>query len=467
MFKREKFECRRFISSSTIDVNGKAIAYECISEDNPFYSDDGEIIASIFSFSYFRKCDDNTSRPVVFAFNGGPGSSSVMLHSALLGPKRIVYSSDLNSSDFKVEENSEWLLDIADIVLVDPVSTGFGTLLDSSCSSDFFGIKQDAEAFVSFVEMWLRRYNRYKSRKYIIAESYGCARAAMALEIASGQGRERCYDISFDGVVFIGNTISEGGYFNVNLPVEKSVIGFETYAALNWFHNTDHSISLESWESSAREFANSEYLVALNKGNELSENEREDIISKIIHFTGVGREYLERKNLKLNSYSIKNEILRTKGLCVSRLDGRITRPLFSSFQDEEKHGLSSDRARGVYNPIFLSVLTDYIFPEIGIRNFERPYISQLKISKDWDKSLDISLSECLERVMKRCPDIRFFFANGYFDLTTEIGGLEYMLRHTDLDRERYVFKGYPTGHMVYLGNDEFSTFSSDLREFIY
>ena len=444
VFKTEQFKAQRFFSSGSTCIKGKKIDYDCISEDNLFYSEDNHPIASIFSFSYFKKTDEDLSkRPVIFAFNGGPGASSVMLHTALLGPKRVCYNDDLNSVDSGCVDNAEWLLDIADIVLVDPVGTGFGTLLDKQYASSFYGIKEDAEAFVAFVEMWLERYGRYSSPKYIIAESYGCARAAMALEIASGQGPNRCYDISFEGVVFIGNTISDGKYFNV-----------------------DHCIPLDQWVAEARNFANSEYLLALNKGYFISKGEKDEVVSKIMHFTGVDKKYLLERNLRIDSYSVKNEILGKKGLCVSRLDGRIVRELFQLASDESLYGVSSDRARGLYNPLFMVTLIDSIFPLIGIKNFNRLYISQFKISSEWNKSLDLSLSKCLEKVMKRNSSIQFYFANGYFDLTTEIGGLEYMLSHTDLDMDRCVYKGYPTGHMVYLGNSELKVFSSDLRTFI-
>lgn len=471
MFYQEKFTPMRYFSEGSICINGNNISYNTISEDNIFYDENGNAIASIFSFSYFRKDVNNyKDRPVIFAFNGGPGSSSIMLHLGLLGKKRIKYKAHLNDEDslppYEIIDNPQCLLDVADIVLVDPVSTGFGILIDKEREKDFYGIKEDAEAFISFVQMWLQRYDRYQSPKYIIAESYGCTRAAMAIELASCQGLERCYDISFNGLILIGNTITPGKYFNVDLPIEKSVLGFETYAALNWLHNTDHSIPLEIWTKEARLFADNEYLVALNKGNRLRGEERNKVIEKIKYYTGVSDSYLEQKNLRLDSFSIKDEIIRDKGLAISRLDGRVTRELYSSSDNEVKYGLSIDGVRGKYNPVFLSALVSELFPALCIKEFERVYKPAVKISKKWNKDCDISAAECLSNTMKRWPSLRLFFANGYYDLTTESGVLYYMLTHTALDENRVVIKRYKTGHMVYLGEEEIDSFALDIRDFI-
>ncbi len=471
MLNTYAFSPSRFEAHGSAVINGEAVGFHSISEDNLFYDGSGKPIASIFSFSYFRDVAGNAeSRPVIFAFNGGPGSSSCMLHSGFLGPRRMVFMDDVDAASaippYRVQDNPECLLDIADIVLVDPVATGFGMLLDESYSESFFGIKEDAEAFLSFVQSWLQRYGRWNSPKYIIAESYGCTRAAMAAEIAAGPGTDRCYDITFDGIIFIGNTVTTGQYFGREVPVEKSVIGFPTYAAINWYHNTDHSVPLDEWVQSAKEFADNDYLLGLYKGSRLTGAARDKLISGIMHFAGVSEDYLDSHHLRIDSYSVKNEVIRQKGLAVSRLDGRVTRPLYSSPYDETEFGMSSDAVRGRYNSIFLGSLISGIFPMLGISGFDRPYKPAIKISKRWNKDTELTSAECLRNAMKRSPDMKLFFANGYYDLTTEIGIAYYMLDHADLPMDRVILKGYPSGHMVYLGNDNIAEFSSDVHSFI-
>ena len=471
MFTTEPFKPVIFFGAGEIYLNGKTVKYNTVSEDNVLYDEKGEALASVFSFSYFKAdVDDLDDRPVIFAFNGGPGSSSCMLHTGFLGPKRIRYEDDIDAVSglppYDVIDNPECILDVADIVLVDPVSTGFGLLLDENSSARFFGIKEDAEAFLCFMQCWLQKYGRWNSPKYIIAESYGCTRAVMAAELATGPGTERCYDFMFDGLIMIGSTVTTGQYFNVGVPVEKSVLSFPTYAANNWYHNTNHDVPLEAWIKSAREFAENDYLLALFKGDRLQGSEREKIKERIKYFTGVSDGYLENRHLRIDSYSVKNEVMRKKGKVISRLDGRITRNLYATDIEEDRFGMTSDAARGKYNSIFLGTLISKIFPLLGIKDFGRVYRSAIKISSKWNKNTDLTTAECLSNAMKRSPGLRVFFANGYYDLTTEIGLTYYMLDHADLPHDRVFMKGYPAGHMIYLGNSGIKLLSDDVRRFI-
>lgn len=471
MLIMDHFEPVEFRSSGSIEIGGRKIKYDTVSEDNVFYDEAGLPIASIFSFSYFNsEVADTSERPVIFAFNGGPGSSSIMLHTGLLGTRRIRYADDLDgvraTPPYETIENPECLLDIADIVLVDPVGTGFGLLLDEKHAGDFYGIREDAEAFLFFVQKWLQKYERWNSPKYIIGESYGSTRAVMAADLASGPGTGRCYDFSFDGLVLIGSTVTSGRYFNVDVPVEKSVLSFPTYAAINWYHNTDHQVPLARWVEDAKRFADREYLSALYSGYRLSGPDRQKIKDSIMFYTGVSDEYLESRHLRIDSYSVKNEVLKKKGRAVSRLDGRITRSLYPTILEEEAYGMGSDAVRSRYNSIFMGALVSGIFPVLGLSGFSRTYKAAIKISSVWNKDTGISGAECLCNVMKRSPGTRVFFANGYYDLTTEVGLTYYMLDHTDLPRDRVFLKEYPTGHMVYLGNSEVEKFAEDLRRFI-
>ena len=188
----DTFEPARFEADGELELNGKVIPYHTVSEDNVFYGKDGKPIASIFSYSYFRSdVEDRSSRPVIFGFNGGPGSSSMFVHAGFLGAKRVVYEETDRPTalpPYEAKDNPDCLLDIADIVLVDPVGTGYGLLIDDKEASTFFGIEEDAEAFLVFVEKWLHRYNRWLSPKYIIGESYGCTRASVAAGIADKTG---------------------------------------------------------------------------------------------------------------------------------------------------------------------------------------------------------------------------------------------------------------------------------------
>ena len=163
-----------------------------------------------------------------------------MVHIGFLGTKRLKYTEDCNQPStlppYEVIDNFNCLLDVADIVVVDPVATGYGLLLDAESAAQFLAIEPDAEALLTFIYCWLTKYGRWMSPKYLLGESYGCIRSAVAAGIASGGEKKRAYSMAFDGLILIGNSITTGRYFNQDIPTELSVLAFPTAAALNWYH---------------------------------------------------------------------------------------------------------------------------------------------------------------------------------------------------------------------------------------
>ena len=471
MYKSDAFSPSIFEGKGEIVLRGEKISYHTVSEDNVLYDEENKPIASIFSFSYFRDdVTDLASRPVIFAFNGGPGTSSCMVHTGFIGPKRLKYKDDVDDmtgvTPYEVIDNPECLLDIADLVLVDPVGTGFGVLLDESKAEKFYGVEEDAEAFLNFVQRWLQKYERWLSPKYLIGESYGCTRASVAAGIAARGSASRSYDFSFDGIVFIGNTVTTGKYFNREVPAEAAVLGLPTYAAINWYHNTGHDVPLDEWVKKAREFADSEYVMALYKGSSMGHDEVMNVKEKLMHYTGVSERYLEERNLRIDDASFRSEVIRESGKAVSRLDARMTRPLYNPFTDEIEYGLATDASRGKYNSYFLSVLLGGLFPILNIHGFDRPYVSSAALYKRWNKEAELTTAQHLYNAMWRVPGMRAFFTNGYYDMATEIGVLYYMLNHANLPAERISVKGYPSGHMIYIGNENIRNLTDDIRLFV-
>lgn len=374
-FKPDTFKPARFESDGKITLSGKEIPYHTICEDNVIYGPDGNPVASIFTYAYFRSdVEDTSNRPVIFAYNGGPGSSCMYVHAGFLGTRRMQYDEVDRESAFgpyKVIDNPDCLIDVADIVLIDPVGTGYGVLIDESKKKDFFGIEQDAEALLTVLEAWVRRYNRGLSPKYLCGESYGCTRSAVAAGIAATMGRERGYGIAFDGIVFIGNTVTVGKYFGEGLPVETSVLGFPTYAGVNWYHNHLTNQSVEDFVKEAKAFADHDYVLALYKGEAISEEEKEHILEKVSYYTGVSREYLIRHGLKIDDDDYRQEVLKAKGKAVSRYDGRVTRPLLEPEQDEIKKALWDDATADRYDTFFYAAFTGDLLPKLNVRSEER------------------------------------------------------------------------------------------------
>lgn len=469
--KPEEFKPACFESDHTITLRGQEIPYHTVSEDNVFYNEQGKAIASIFSYSYFRTdVEDPTNRPVVFAYNGGPGSACMYVHAGFLGTRRLKYAETdrpTSIAPYEVIDNPDCILDVADLVLIDPVGTGYGLLIDPEEKKNFLGIQQDAEALLTFIDRWLRRYNRGKSPKYLVGESYGCTRNAIAAGMAASGSNNRSYGFAFDGIVMIGNTVTAGKYFGEGIPVNESVLGFPTYAGVNWYHNHPTDQSVREWVYEAKKFADEEYFPALYKGERLTAEEKEYIIEKVSYYTGVSREYLIRHDLDIDDNDYRSEVLKTQGKAVSRYDGRVTRPLLEpELRENSTEGLRDDATADRYDPFFYATVTGDILPYLNVK-LDRAYIGSARFYLDWDKDESLgTTSKQLYRAMTMRHGSRTFFANGWFDLCTESGYLYHMLDHSHLPMDRVFLKEYPSGHMIYIGEENVKELTTDIRKFI-
>lgn len=473
MLKTDVFTPSRFTSEGSIMLRGQKVPFHTVCEDNVFYDDEGKAIASIFSYSYFRSdVQDTASRPIIFAFNGGPGTSSMMVHVGFLGTTRVKYDdSDIDGETIPLPpypscDNPQCLLDVADLVIIDPVGTGYGRLLDESKKDLFYGIEPDAEALLTFVQIWLDRYNRWLSPKYLLGESYGCTRATTMAGIGTLNAPDRAYGMVFDGLILIGNTVTNSRFFRDAKQVYPAVLAFPTLAAVNWYHNHPSQQTIEEFVAEAKHFADTEYLLALYQGEALQGEAREKMIEKLIYYTGVSREYLEKRDLVVEDVDFRAEVARGKGRYVARLDGRLTRPLYGKGIYEQSWGQTDDPSEGKYNSLFQSVLCGEVFPKLNI-HWDRNFVNWNKVSRIWNNDIKgRNTAQCLCDAMRRTPKMRAFFLNGWYDICTQSGILWYTLDHSNLPKDRIYFKGYEAGHMVYLGEENIQKVTDDIRTFV-
>lgn len=401
-------------------------------------------------------------------------NDSELFNAGFFGAKRIKYDEvnrETSLPPYEVIDNPDCLLDEADIVVIDPVGTGFGVLLDDSHAKDFFGIEEDAEALLTFIEKWLRKYNRFNSPKYLAGESYGCTRCAVAAGISCGcMGAKRGYGIKFDGLILIGNTVTVGKYFNEGVEVEHSALYFPTYAAINWYHNHPSNQSVDEFALEAKKFADKEYLLALYKGEALVGEEKEKIIQKLMYYTGVSRQYLEMHALKIDEKGFRLEVVKDKGLSVSRYDGRLTRPLVVPFAQEIEKEEGGDATAQKYDGFFYAVLNGTILSSLNVK-MDRQYLTFRNFWGDgtykWnteDKGGNTSYR--LREAMNGSRGMRVFFANGWYDDCTEIGMVYYTIDHAGLDHSRVFMKPYKSGHMIYISEENTKELAQDISKFI-
>lgn len=462
---------RLFETRAEADIGGERVRYRAIVEETFLTDEAGKPTASLVSISYVRtnlRRDD--ARPVVFVFNGGPGSSSVWLHMGLVGPRRIAFGNDVEPETvppFGIADNPDSILDVADVVLFDPPGTGYSRVLPDGKPEQFFGVTQDATATVRFVEDWLNRYGRWQSPRYLMGESYGTVRAAVVAKLLAGgpMTTGSMEGITLNGIVLLGQAMGHGvgelAHAN-DLP---------SLAATAWYHGKveRQGRTLEQHVAEARKFAAAEYVQALYAGSRLGEAGRRRLAERLAALTGLSANHWLENDLRVSRADFSRALLAGEGKQVGVYDSRYVLPLASSGNDP----VADDPAMGQYVPGFVAALNSYLRDELGVP-VEDTYraIDFRKVNGRWDYGYgpgvppSRSFAPDLGIAMRRNPELRLFFGNGYYDLATTMGAAEYVIAHSDFPPDRITVVNYESGHMPYLGEGSRRQLAVDLRRFI-
>jgi carboxypeptidase C (cathepsin A) len=466
----------RVTTKHSVEIGGKTIAYKVIAGETFLVNAKGAPIGSVFSFSYFRTNPADASRPVLFVFNGGPGAASVWLHMGVVGPRRLVLDSEINPSNvppFGVADNPHSVLDVADIVFIDPVGTGFSRIVGEGTPADFWGVDEDANSVAQFIELWLTEYGRWNSPKFIMGESYGSIRAAvlpralMGSPIYTGVMR----GITVNGIVLLGTTLN--GRIGQAAPEEtalKSALALPSVAATAWRHGrtAKQDMALEDLYAEAIAYAKGDYVAALIAKAEgmLSEADEKALVDNLTAYTGLSAEAIG-DDLAVSEREFAKLLLKNEGLEVGMYDSRYTLPLANSGGDP----VADDPAMGRYVPGFISAFHQMLYEDLNVK-LARPYAAimwkDLLQGWNWKRggvAEGQSYAVDLSWAMRRNEDLHVLVASGYYDLvTTPIGAAE-SLSEVGIPESRITFKNYESGHMLYLG-DTAEAFANDVRELI-
>jgi carboxypeptidase C (cathepsin A) len=465
-----EFQESHFTATGQVTLRGEPVAYEVVSEDNVLVGDDGKPAGSIFSFSYFRTgLADGAPRPVVFVYNGGPGSACIWQHLGLFGPRRVRLEDAVHpptTPPYELDDNPHSPLDVCDIVMVDPVETGYGRLLNPEAAEQFFGIDTDANVMALFIESWLTRYKRWDSKIYLAGESYGTVRncvLANALMAGPTSPLGRLVAISVSGILMLGPAVSTSGYI-FQEGVESSVIKLPSLAAIAWYHRPAGKPDLETFVEEAYRFSYETYLKALFLGDRMGPAERDEVIRRLVCFTGLDDSYFREHDLRVSKDDFVSMLLKDEGCQVGTYDGRykLKQLLHTAMPDV----VSDDPAMGQYTPAFTGAMNGPLKIELNI-TFDREYKAiNFAINEKWKNESQRTPLQNLLAAMRRNEDLRVFFGTGYYDLATELGGVRYTVSHMGMPAGRVVVKEYPSGHMPYLGEESATILAADIREFI-
>ncbi len=461
-----------FVTRHTGTFNGVKVAYTARAGETYLRDEEGKPKASIFSFAYTKtEPGDPTRRPVMFIWNGGPGSASLWLHMGTFGPRRVVVPSDasnVGAPPYPLVDNPLTLLDVTDLVFVDPVGTGFSRALGEHEGKEFWGLDQDANSVAEFIERWITDNGRWNSPKFIAGESFGTTRAAAVAEIL-----EVRRGISLNGIVMISQALDYEG----STPVDDNLISYITYlptmAATAAYHGKVEPPDgdLEAFLDLAREFAADELASALIKGSSLDERERARIRDRLAWFTGLDPAYIERANLRVTGTRFRKELLRDRGLSVGRADTRYTRDDMDDTADRPE----GDAASEGFKNAFVAVLNQYLHDELEVV-MDRPYKPSGEIYKEWKwrpvtdsrfwEPSYVNVARRLSNALRSNGDLRVLVASGYYDMATPFYDAEFTFgRHAILpDRVEYTY--YEAGHMMYVHGPSLERFMADVRRFV-
>ena len=446
---------------------GQRMRYVATAGETYLKAEDGTPKASIFSIAYVKEPRD-PNRPVAFLFNGGPGSGSLWLHMGAFGPKRVAIPSDARDDGappFPIVDNPDSLLDVTDIVFIDPVGTGFSHALGKTEAKEYWGVTADAKSVAEFIRIWLGSNGRWNSPKFLGGESYGTTRSAAVVNQLEGAFN----DVSLNGILLISTILDFGAQANVPGNEMPYVLFLPSMAAAAHHHGKAPADAgtLEAFVEQAREFAIGDYASALLKGQALPAAERASIRQRLARFTGLSERFLEDADLRVSDGRFYKELLRDRGLTIGRLDARYTG------RDYDKAGEEPDNDPSFYgiDAGYTAALNQWVRGGLGYRT-DRQYVTIGGVG-DWDWNIgkgDLTyyrnVAPYIGKAMRENDDLRIFVGQGYFDFATPFFGAEYSLSRTGIPQDRVEYRYYGSGHMMYVRDEDRVQLSRDIRDFI-
>lgn len=467
----EAGEPASFTSTGKVTINGQTITYDVAAKETFLLDDKDQPNASIFSFSYIKQGEkDPSKRPVMFIFNGGPGSASLWLHMGVFGPKRVDVATDSPTDDgappYPVIDNVYSLIDVADLVFIDPVGTGFSRVLEDGEGKDHWGVEQDARSVGRFIRRWLTENKRWSSPKYLAGESYGTTRAAALV----AELNDRYNDVAFNGVILVSAIL--------DFEASRGSLGYAglmpTQAAIGWYHG---KVDKSKWNgdfdrfmAEARQFSSRELVPALVMGQSMPHMDHDAIVERYAEFTGLKPAYIEGARLRIGVGRFMKELLRDEGLTLGRYDGRYV----GRDDDDVGEYAEADPSGYAMDAAFTAAMNDYMSRWLGVEMNRDYKVLSYEVNQGWQSVTGggsggpgyTNVVPGLARGMRENKDMKVMLASGYYDQATPFYAAELSLEAPGVPTDRVVRTYYPAGHMMYLDKGSLEQLSKDVRAFV-
>lgn len=456
------------ITSQQLELAGETLRYRATTGKMPLKDARDKIVAQMFYTAYTLDSDAAPAqRPLIFVFNGGPGAASIWLHMGALGPRRVDMGEEgfMPPPPFRLIDNAYSWLDLGDLVFIDPVGTGFSRASDPDDNKKYWGLQADLEAVGEFIRLYLSRNQRWTSPLYLAGESYGTTRAAGLAGHLIDRG------IAFNGVILISTIMNfqTARFTKANdLPYALFLPSFCAAAHYHGQLPADlQARELRELLSEVADWSESDYTVALAKGDRLSPDERGAIAARLARYTGLSERFVLGADLRINIMSFCKELLRDDKRAVGRLDARFVGIMASA----EGQTFDFDPSMQAIVPPYSAVYNQYAREELGYQSDLNYEILSYEVNRNWKYAGGEfpDTSEGLRAAFAKNPYMKVLVAQGYYDLATPFHAAYYSLSHMGLDaslRDNVVIEEYEAGHMMYLHVPSLAKLKADAARFI-
>lgn len=446
---------------------GQRVNYTATIGETIVKNDDGVPEVAVVTTAYVREPRD-PNRPITFLFNGGPGSGSVWLQMGAFGPKRVAIPSDARDDGappYPVVDNPGSLLDVTDLVFIDPPGTGFSHLIGKADPKNYYGVTQDAKLVAGVIRRWLNDNGRWSSPKFLGGESYGTTRSAA---VANQLMNVTYNDVGLNGIILISTILDFAAGSDAQGNELSYITNLPSMAATALYHGKAQGGSVEQFTEEARQFALGPYASFLLKGQHATPEERAAILPQLSRFTGLSTGFLERADLRVTPDRFYKELLRDRGLTIGRLDTRYTG------KDYDSAGESPDNDPSFYgiDAGYTAAINSWARGTLGFKT-DREYQAIGSVGRDWDWRIGgrdsdsyMNVAPYIGTALRENSGLRVFVAQGYYDFATPFFGAEYSLSRTGIPQDRVQFHYYHAGHMMYVRDEDRAKLVNDVRSFI-
>ena len=465
------------VTHGSVQINKQTIPYTVttgtivLKEEDEENKSGPKSHSAVFFVAYTRSdVDDPQPRPLTFSFNGGPGSSSVWLHMGLLGPRRVLLDAEGQPlpPPYRLVDNEYSLLDVTDLVFIDPIGTGYSRAAPGEKPEQFFQFTKDIETVAEFIRLYTTRAGRWNSPKFLIGESYGTTRA-----VGVADHLQQRHGMMFNGLMLVSAILD---FMTVrfhpgnDLP---AILHLPTYTATAWYHqqlpDDLQQQPLRTLLEQVEAFAINEYGPALLKGTTLGVQERNHIVEQLARYTGLEQDYIERTNLRIEIQRFVKELLRSKRRTVGRLDTRY----IGIDRDAAGESFEYDPAYAAIQGAYTATFNDYVRRELRFESDLVYEILNFKVFQPWkyDKHANryVSVVDHLRTAMSQNRFLKVLVASGYYDLATPHMATNYTFTHLGLEphlQQNITMTYYEAGHMMYVHQPSLQQLKTDLTDFV-